>query len=132
MGGYGEELKYDGKWYDNNNTEFKQITVYPKKGFRYDIKIQVPYEICKSEEKVEDFVEWWVSRNLKGVEVWMDCDEEPIEDDEFKITQEEAEKLIKSATIPTIIKPCPHLLPCGFCDKRGGELCSQYTVQMKC
>lgn len=82
MGGYGENLKYNGKRYDNNNTEFKQITVYPKKGFRYDIKIQVPYEIYKSEEKVEDFVEWWVSRNLKGVEVWMDCD---------------AEKFVKSA-----------------------------------
>jgi len=125
MVGYGDNLKYDGKWYDNNNTEFKQITVYPKKGFRYDIKIQVPYKIFKSEEKVDDFVHWWVSRNLKGVEVWMDCDEEQTEDDEFKITQEEAEKLMKSAK-PMVIKSCPHLLPCGCCEKRDELLCSQY------
>ena len=24
------------------------------------------------------------------------------------------------------IKPCPHLLPCGFCDKKDGMMCSQY------
>lgn len=24
------------------------------------------------------------------------------------------------------IKPCPYLLPCESCDKRNGELCSQY------
>lgn len=24
------------------------------------------------------------------------------------------------------IKPCPYLLPCGFCEKRDGLLCSQY------
>ena len=24
------------------------------------------------------------------------------------------------------IKSCPHLLPCGFCDKKDGMMCSQY------
>ncbi len=24
------------------------------------------------------------------------------------------------------IKSCPHLLPCGFCDKNDGMMCSQY------
>ena len=36
-----------------------------------------------------------------------------------------AEKLMKSAK-PMVIKSCPYLLPCGFCDKRNGEMCSQY------
>ena len=54
----------------------------------------------------------------------MDGYGENLKYDEFKITKEELEKLVKNATITTI-KPCPHLLPCGFCDKRG-TLCSQF------
>lgn len=48
-------------------------------------------------------------------------------DDEFKITPDEAEKLIKGAKYltPVIIKSCPHLLPCGRCDKTD-LVCSQY------
>lgn len=46
-------------------------------------------------------------------------------DDEFKITPEEFEKLMKSVK-PMVIKSCPHLLPCGCCEKRDGLLCSQY------
>ena len=73
---YGGDLKYKGKWYENDDTEFVQITIYPKKGFKYDIEIQVPSKIYESEEKTEDFIEWWVKKNLKGVQVWLECDGE--------------------------------------------------------
>lgn len=54
-----------------------------------------------------------------------------VEVDDLKITPEEEEKLksIKNfmyQATPTVIKSCPYLLPCGSCDKRDGELCSQY------
>lgn len=48
-----------------------------------------------------------------------------------EITPEEEEKTMKGikqsiseCLIP--IKPCPYLLPCGYCNKRNGEMCSQY------
>lgn len=53
------------------------------------------------------------------------CRNQCAEDDEFKITPEEAEKLMKSAK-PMVIKSCPYLLPCGCCEKHDGLLCSQY------
>ena len=64
----------------------------------------------------------------------MDGYGENLKYDEFKITKEEAEKLMKTkeeveklmkSTTITTIKSCPYLLPCGFCDKRGA-LCNQY------
>lgn len=60
------------------------------------------------------------------------CRNQCTEDDDLKITSAEEEKLMKSIknfmyqTTPTVIKSCPYLLPCGSCDKRDGELCSQY------
>lgn len=47
-------------------------------------------------------------------------------DDEFKITLDEVEKLIKEAIYltPMTIKSCSHLLPCGICDKTA-QMCSQ-------
>lgn len=50
--------------------------------------------------------------------------------DQINEAYEEAHQVQK--TIKTIngqlksIKHCPYLLPCGSCDKRNGELCSQY------
>ena len=43
------------------------------------------------------------------------------------ITLDEAEKLIKGTKnlIPTSIKSCSYLLPCGICDKTN-QMCSQY------
>ena len=56
-----------------------------------------------------------------------------VEVDDLKMTsEEEEERLMKSIknfmyqATPTVIKSCPYLLPCGSCDKRAGELCSQY------
>lgn len=55
-------------------------------------------------------------------------------DDEFKVTVEEAEKLMKEAKkvmknaeylTPITIKSCSYLLPCGICDKTN-QMCSQY------
>ncbi len=60
------------------------------------------------------------------------CRNQYTEDDDLKIIPEEEEKLMKSIknfmyqATPITIKSCPYLLPCGFCDKRDGELCSQY------
>ena len=60
------------------------------------------------------------------------CRNQCVEDDDFKITSAEEEKLMKSIknfmyqATPTVIKSCPYLLPCGCCDKRDGEMCSQY------